>query len=109
MKLGFAENIMSESFTLQPADQTPLGRSKMAGGSSFDRVGNLNLFRDMVDRFRTVEGQWIISLCFIIQVFRIGISFQFKPGIQAGCRRQVIRVNVVTASSETVVGIPVEV
>ena len=81
----------------------------MAGGSSLDRGSYLTLFRDMVDRSRTVEGQWLIILCFIIQVFRICISIQFKSGILGGCRWQVIRVDVVTSSTETVVCIPGEV
>ena len=56
VKLRFRVEVVVESLPLHPCQEPPLRRRDVTGRASPDHVGGLDVFRDMVDRFRAVEG-----------------------------------------------------
>ncbi len=72
----------------------------------FDRIGDLLVSVDMVDRLGTVERQAERSLRVPGDVLGIGVSLQLQPGVDRRRGRQPVRIDVVAPPAEVVVGVP---
>ncbi len=106
MELCFGIKVIGEAFALEPAEQAPLGGSDVAGGPTLDRVSDLLVGVDVVDRLGTVERQRRIRRRPPGRVLRIGVALQFLACVDGRRRWKGVGVDVVAAAAEVVVGVP---
>ena len=76
--------VVGEVFTFEPSQKTPLGRRDMAGGAAGDRVGDCDVFGNVVDRLGAVEGERGIVFCVVVDMFGVGKAFEFEAALIAG-------------------------
>ena len=106
MELRFRVDVVVEPFPLHPSQETPLGRSDMAGGPAFNRIGDLLGQVDMVDQLRPVERERQILRAAPGLMAVVDVALQLLSGVDRGRGRQFISMDVVAAAAKIVVGVP---
>ena len=108
MMLGV--DIVGISLALQPGELPPFGRGKRRIEPSTEHIGDFVMLGDMTTELRALEGERGIDIVGVSPFAESAggvISLQIETGIDRGCRRQTGGVDVVAATSEVVVGVPV--
>ena len=87
MELGLGVVVVGEMLSLEPAEQPPLGGGDVAGGPALDRVGDLRVCVDVVDRFGAFERQRrVFSVSYVTSsgsVYRLSSSRALTVGTAA--------------------------
>ena len=86
MQVRLGVVVVAEAFPLHPPQQPPLRRREVAACSTHDRIVDLSVFRDRVNRLGPIERQRRVVLRVVVVVIRIGVAFQLEPRVN--CRRR---------------------
>ena len=109
VELRLGVEIVVESLPLHPGQEPPLRGGDVTGRAAADHVGGHHVLGDVVDGLGPVEGERRVVVRAVHPVRWIRVPFQVVPGVDRGGRRKLVRVDVVAAPPEVVVGVPVDV
>jgi hypothetical protein len=109
VELGLGVEVVVQPSLLEPAQEAPLGRGKVAGLAALDRFVEPLVEVDVIEGLGAVEGERGVGRGVPGEELGIAVAPEVGPGIDGGRGREGVGVDVVTPAAEVVVGVPGEV
>ena len=109
VQLRFGIKVVIVTFPLQPSEQAPFAGSLSALHAASHGIGYFARFKNVVVRFRPVEGKWrklLVGVPPSAKCRRLLISLQLLPRIDYGFIREPIGIDVIAAAAKVVIRVP---
>ena len=109
MELGFGVEVITEPLALEPTEQPPLGRQRVTLRTPLQRIVDPRFLGHVIEQFGPVERQRRVVLDREMHVQVAGVAMQVLASVDGRLGRELLGMNVVAATSEVVVAVPVDV